>query len=145
MSADVASTEAYLALLPADRRELIGAVLDAVRRAMPAGYEEGIAFGMITWSVPLERYPATYNKKPLSYVALASQKNYCALYLSLYSGSDEERSFRERWEAGGRKLDMGKSCLRFKRIEDLDLDLLADSIASTTVDDYIAIYEAARS
>lgn len=145
MSADVASVDAYVAQLPDDRRELIATVLDLVRRAMPAGYQEAVAYGMVTWSVPLERYPSTYNKKPLQYVALASQKNYCSLYLmSLYSGSDAERGFREKWEAGGRKLDMGKSCLRFKRIKDLDLELLTDTIASTSVDDYIARYEAAR-
>ena len=93
----------------------------------------------------MERYPSTYNKKLLSYVALASQKNYCSLYLmSLYSGRDGERTFRERWAAGGRKLDAGKSCLRGKRIEDLDLDLLADRIASASVDDCIAGYEASR-
>ena len=145
MSVDPVTVAAYLAQLPDDRRELIAAVLDVVRRAMPAGYAESIEFGMIGWSVPLERYPSTYNKKPLSYVALASQKNYCSLYLmSLSSGSEEETSFRDRWAAGGRNLDMGKSCLRFKRLEDLDLDVLADTIAATSVDDYIARYEATR-
>lgn len=146
MCADVASAEAYLAQLPDDRRELIAAVLDVVRRAVPPGYQEEIAYGMVTWSVPLERYPATYNKKPLQYVALASQKNYCTIYLmSVYTGSDDERSFRERWEAGGRKLDMGKSCLRFRSLDDLDLDLLGETIAAVPVETYIDRYEASRS
>lgn len=135
----------YLAQLPDDRRELLETVLGVVRRRMPAGFAEAIEFGMPSWSVPLERYPATYNKKPLAYVALASQKSYCSLYLmSLYSGSEDEVSFRQRWTAGGRKLDMGKSCLRFKSLEDLDLDVLGDVIAGTTVEDYIARYEESR-
>src|SRR5919107_5809352 len=92
---------------------------------MPAGYREGVAFGMITWCVPLERYPHTYNGQPLGYVALAAQKRHYALYLmGLYADSGEAAQFRSRWEAGGRRLDMGKSCLRFRGLDDLHLDLV---------------------
>jgi hypothetical protein len=139
------TVEDYLAGLPDDRRQVIDAVVDLVRRSMPPGYVESVAFGMITWSVPLERYPKTYNKQPLAYLALAAQKSFCSLYLmSLYSGSDDERSFRDRWIAGGRRLDMGKSCLRFKSLDDLDLDLLGETIAATPVDAYIDRYEHTR-
>jgi hypothetical protein len=112
---------------------------------MPAGYHEGIAWGAITWSVPLERYPDTYNGQPLGYVALAAQKRYYAVYLmGLYSDSEQDKGFRARWLASGRKLDMGKSCLRFKRLDDLDLGLLAEVVASTPVDAFLATYERAR-
>jgi hypothetical protein len=100
---------------------------------------------MIGWSVPLERYPDTYNGQPLGYVALAAQKRYYSLYLNaVYAGSVDEAEFRRRWEASGRKLDMGKSCLRFRKLEDLDLDLIAETVAGTSADAYIARYEQAR-
>ena len=145
MASTVTTVEDYLGELPADRRHLLESVLAVVRRSMPPGYVESVAYGMITWSVPLERYPKTYNKQPLAYLALAAQKSFCSLYLmSLYSGSDDERSFRDRWIAGGRRLDMGKSCLRFKSLDDLDLDLLGETIAATPVDAYIDRYEHTR-
>ena len=96
-----ATVEEYLDRLPPDRREVVGAVRDVVAAAMPEGYSEGVAFGMITWSIPLERYPTTYNGQPLGYVGLAAQKRHYALYLmGLYADSDEAAQFRSRWEAG---------------------------------------------
>jgi len=140
-----ATPQEYLAALEHHRGELLQKVHDLVTAAMPAGYAEALAFGMITWAVPLERYPTTYNKQPLSYVALAAQKRYNSLYLmAMYAGSALEEDFRRRWAAGGRTLDMGKSCLRFRRLDDLDLDLLAETVAATSVEDYIALYESAR-
>jgi hypothetical protein len=140
-----ATVSEYLDRLPPERREVVRAVHDVVAAAMPDGYSEGVAFGMITWCIPLERYPETYNGQPLGYVALAAQKRHYALYLmGLYSDSDEAASFRERWEASGRRLDMGKSCLRFRRLEDLHLDLLAEVVAGTSVPDYVERYERAR-
>jgi hypothetical protein len=140
-----ATVAEYLQSLPPERREVVAEVRDALAAAMPAGYREAIAFGMITWSIPLERYPDTYNGQPLGYVALAAQKRYYAVYLmGLYSDSEEAASFRQRWEAGGRRLDMGKSCLRFRRMEDLDLDLLTEVVAGTSVPEYLERYERAR-
>ena len=135
----------YLDRLPPERREVVRAVRDVVAAAMPEGYAEGVAFGMITWSIPLERYPNTYNGQPLGYVALAAQKRHYALYLmGLYADSDEAAQFRRRWEAGGRRLDMGKSCLRFRGLDDLDLDLVAEVVAGTSVLAYLERYERAR-
>jgi hypothetical protein len=95
--------------------------------------------------VPLERYPDTYNGQPLGYVALAAQKRHYALYLmGLYSDTEQDRDFRARWQATGRSLDMGKSCLRFKRLDDLDLDLVAEVVASMPVDEFLATYERVR-
>jgi len=145
MRSDAGTVEEYLDNLPSERREVVSAVRDVINEALPAGYVEGIAFGMIGWSVPLERFPDTYNGQPLSYVALAAQKRYYSLYLNaVYTGSAEEDEFRRRWEATGRKLDMGKSCVRFKRLDDLDLDLVSEVVASTSTDEFIRQYEQAR-
>ncbi|NCT90282.1 DUF1801 domain-containing protein [Cellulomonas sp. APG4] len=142
MQSDATTPEEYLATLEPERRATVATVRDAVNAAMPEGYAETMAFGMIGWVVPLERYPTTSNGQPLSYVSLAAQKRHCSLYLmGVYA--DQESAFRERW-AGGRALDMGKSCVRFRRVEDLDLPLIAATIASTSVDDHVARYEAAR-
>lgn len=145
MAAGPDTVTAYLAGLDPDRREVVSAVRDVVNAALPDGYEEGIQYGMIGWMVPLERYPKTYNGQPLGYVGLAAQKRYYSLYLnSVYSGSVAEEDLRRRWEAGGRKLDMGKSCLRFRTLDDLDLDLLTEVVASTPVEEFIAAYERSR-
>ena len=102
-------------------------------------------FGMIGYVIPLERYPVTYNKQALQYAALASQKHYMSVYLmSVYSDSDSEQWFAEQYRASGKKLDMGKSCVRFKKLADLPLDLIGRAIARTPVDEYIEVYEAAR-
>jgi hypothetical protein len=132
----------YLEAVDPERRPTVETVHDVVADAMPPGYHEGIAWGMITWSVPLERFPDTYNGQPLGYVALAAQKRHLSLYLmGLYSDPDRERDFRERWTAGGRRLDMGKSCLLFKRVEDLDLDLLRETVAGMPVEEFLAVYK----
>ena len=121
------------------------AVRDLVRGNLPDGYGEAMNWGMISWEVPLARYPDTYNKQPLMYAALASQKNYMSLYLmSVYAHSDDKAWFETRYKASGKRLNMGKSCVRFKRVDDLPLDLIAETIASTTVDEYISRYESAR-
>lgn len=145
MGSGVSTVQEYLDNLEPDRREVVSAVREVISAAMPDGYEEAIAYGMIGWSVPLERYPDTYNGQPLGYVALAAQKRYYSLYLNaLYAGSVDETEFRRRWEDSGRKLDMGKSCLRFRKLEDLNLELIAETVAGTPVDAYIARYEQAR-
>ena len=145
MRSEATTVAEYLAGLEPERRATLETVHDAVSTAMPEGYQEKIAHGMITWSVPLERFPDTYNGEPLSYAALASQKQYCSLYLmGLYSDPERERDFRERWTADGRKLDMGKSCLRFKRLDDLDLDLVRDAVSAMPVEEFVATYERVR-
>jgi hypothetical protein len=121
-------------------------VRDVILANLPAGYEEGVQFGMIGYYVPLSVFPDTYNKQPLGYLALANQKNYMSLYLNnVYGDPATERWFKERYAASGKRLDMGKSCLRFKRLEDLPLDLIAETVARTPVDQFIAGYQAAMS
>ncbi len=142
----VATTvDEYLANLPADRRAALERVRETVNANLPAGYEEGIGWGTITWSVPLSRYPDTYNKQPLCLAALASQKNYMALYLmTAYGDSKLNTWFRKAYADAGKKLDMGKSCVRFKTIDDLPLDVIGELIGKVEVDKYVEIAKAAR-
>jgi hypothetical protein len=136
---------AYLDGLPAERRAVIDPVFETVHSAMPEGYELGMGWGMPGWVVPLETFPDTYNGRPLAYASLAAQKNYNSLYLmALYSDSVEEAEFARRWRESGRTLDMGKSCLRFGRPEDVDLGILADTIAATPVERFLATYQRIR-
>jgi len=145
VSSAAKTIDAYLAELPPERRAVIAAMRDRVNAHLPPGYEETMNWGMITWQIPLARYPTTYNKQPLAYVALAAQKNNYALYLSgVYAEGEQERKLRAEAAALGKKLDMGKSCVRFRNIEDLPLDAIGELIASMSVEAYIASYEARR-
>lgn len=104
-----------------------------------------MAFGMIAWYVPLTTFLDTYNGQPLGLAALASQKQYMALYLnSVYGDQDTDRWFRERWAMTGKKLDMGKSCVRFRRLEDLPLDLIGETISRVQLDRFLDHYREAR-
>ena len=145
VSSKAATVADYLAELPADRRAEISQVRDLINDALPDGYREGIGYGMIGWVIPLERYPDTYNKQPLAYAALAAQKNYNSLYLNcVYASKERTAKLEAAFAAAGKKLDMGKSCIRFKKADDLALDVVRDEIASTTPDQFIRIYEEAR-
>jgi Arc/MetJ family transcription regulator len=146
VSSAAATVGEYLDELPKDRAAVVSAVRDLVNASLPAGYEEGMLYGMITWMVPLDVYPDTYNRKPLAYVSLAAQKHHYALYLmGVYADSVEEARFREQWSARGTKLDMGKSCLRFRTTADLQEDLVAEVIAAVPMDEHIARAKAAQS
>jgi hypothetical protein len=139
-----ASTVAqYLAELPDEQRAEIEAVRDVILANLPDGYVEGMAWGLITYSVPMEVSGPTYNKQPLSYVALAAQKRYCAVYLTTVMEEFEE-SFRARWAETGKKLDMGKSCVRFKRASDLALDVVGDEVARLSVPEFLDWHAEAR-
>ena len=140
-----ATVEEYIAALPPERRAVVEGVREVVRQNLPAGYEEAMRWGMISYEVPLARYPQTYNGQPLSYVALAAQKNCYAIYLtSAHHDAEQLRLLREGFAGAGLKLDMGKSCLRFRQLADLPLDVIGRAVASTGPDQFIATYEAAR-
>lgn len=139
------TVQQYLDELPAERRAVIAKVRAAVRKAMPKGYEEGMLWGALCWYIPLARYPDTYNKQPLGYVGLAAQKNNYALYLmGVYADGKQERELKAAYGKMGRKPDMGKSCVRFGKVEDLPLEAITKLIAGMGVDDYIAVYEKSR-
>jgi hypothetical protein len=145
VSSKAATVEQYLAELPPERRAVIARVRDALNAVMPAGYREGMGYGMMGWDVPLELYPDTYNKQPLAYAGLAAQKNSYSLYLTCaYADPARAERLRAAAAAMGRKLYIGRSCIRFKRVEDLPLDAICDEIASTKPDEFIRIYEEAR-
>ena len=135
----------YLDALTPERRSAIGKVRKVIRENLPKGYEETINWGMLSYEIPLTRYPETYNGQPLGYAALASQKNYLVLYLyTVYGDKKTEQWFTSRYKASGKKLDMGKSCVRFRSAEDLPLDLIGEVIARTPVDKYVEVYERSR-
>ena len=137
--------EGYFDALDDDKRAVVLPVFETVRKAMPEGYRLGMQWRMPGWVVPLERFPDTYNKQPLAYVSLAAQKNYNSLYLmAIYSDTDEDRRFRSAWARGGRTLDMGKSCLRFRTSADVDLELIAETVAAFPVERFLATYERIR-
>ena len=143
MRSDAATVDEYLDELPLDRRDAIERVRATILEHLPPGYEETMAWGMISYEVPLERSGPTYNGKPLVYVGLASQKNHMALYLThVYADPRAYEEFRERYRASGKKLDMGKSCVLFKRLDDLPLDVVADAIAAVPLEEFVATVEA---
>ena len=145
VSSRATTVAAYLDALPPERRAVVAAVRDVIRRALPRGYEETMAYGMIGYSVPLARYPRTYNGQPLGYAALAAQKNHYALYLTApYQDPAELAWLQEAWRRAGRRLDMGKSCVRFKTLEDLPLDVVGECIGRVAPDAFIATYERSR-
>ena len=112
---------------------------------IPEGYEEVMNWGMISYQVPLERFPNTYNKQPLMYAALASQKSYMAVYLSgIYTSEEGREAFEKAYKATGKRFDVGKSCVRFRTLDDLPLDVIGDTIASMSVEDLIARHEEAH-
>ena len=135
----------YLKELPADRRSAICAVRQVVLDNLPTGYEEMIDWGAITYAIPLTTYPDTYNGKPLCLAALSAGKHYCSLYLmAVYGHAPTRKWFEEQFKQSGRKLDMGKACVRFKTPEDLPLDVIAKVIARVPPDKYIKTYEESR-
>lgn len=135
----------YLAELPPDRRSVIAAVRDRINRVIHPEFAEIMAFGMIGWVVPLSRYPKTYNRQPLAYVSLAAQKKHSSLYLmSAYADSADERAITAAYAAAGRKLDMGKCCLRFTDPAQVLWEVIEPCIGRHSVDDWITVYERAR-
>ena len=145
MQSDAATVEDYLAALPDDRRKALGAIRDTVNANLDDGFAEGMEYGMVTWGIPLDRYPKTYNGKPLGVVSLASQKNHLALYLMcLYADDGLEEWFRQQYVDRGMRLDMGKSCVRFKSLDEVPLDVLAELLRKVTPEQHIARYEESR-
>ena len=135
----------YLAELPDDRRAALAAVRAVILANLPEGYVEAMRWGMISYEVPLETCPDTYNGQPLSYAALASQKRHMALYLSnVYASPELTARLQQGFADAGLKLDMGKGCVRFTRLEKLPLDVIVEMFAATSVDEFIALSTEAR-
>ena len=137
-----ATVDGYLAELPEERRAVVSAVRDVIRRNLPRGYSETMGYGMITYCIPLDDYPDTYNGQPLCCAGLAAQKNSYSLYLmSAYTDPKREDAIRKAFEKAGKKLDMGKSCIRFKKTEDLPLADIGKVVAGMPPEQLIAAHE----
>lgn len=147
MQSKATTVQAYLAELPPDRRAAIGAVRDIVRKNLDKGFEEGMQYGMIGYYVPHRIFPAGYHcdpRQPLPFAGLASQKNHMSLYMmSAYGEGAEHDWIRAQFERAGKKLDMGKCCIRFKRLEDLPLEVIGEAIRRVPAKKYIEHYERA--
>jgi hypothetical protein len=147
MQSKARTVDQYLAELPADRREALQAVRQVVLKNLSKGYEEGMLYGAIGYFVPHSVYPAGYHcdpKQPLPFAGLASQKNHMSISLMcVYSDPDHEAWFRTAWVKSGKKLDMGKSCVRFKKIDDVPLEVIGQAIRRVPAKKFIAYYESA--
>lgn len=148
MQSKAATVAEYLKALPADRRAAISAVRETILKNLDKGFQETMQYGMIGYSVPHSIFPDGYHcdpKQPLPYAGLASQKNYMSVYLCTnYGNGVEEQWLRDAFKKAGKKLDMGKCCIRFKKVEDVPLDLIGRTIASMPVKDFVAFYEQSR-
>lgn len=139
------TVEEYLRELPQERADALRAVRQVILDHLPPGYVETMNWGMICYEVPLARCPDTYNKQPLMFAGLASQKRHMGLYLMcVYSHQGSRAEFEEKFRASGKKLDMGKSCVRFRKLEDLPLEVVGETIAATSVEEYIQLYRDSR-
>ena len=147
MQSKAKTVEQYLSELAPDRRAAIEAVRAVILKNLDKDYEEGMQYGMIGYYVPHRMYPAGYHcdpRQPLPFAGLASQKNYMSLYLMcLYGKGDHLKWFEQSWAKTGKRLDMGKCCVRFKKLEDLALDVIAEAIKRVPAEKFIAYCESA--
>lgn len=148
MQSNATSVAAYLKSLPEDRREALETVRKVILAHLDKDFEEGMQYGMIGYYVPHRIYPAGYHcdpKQPLPFAALASQKAHMSLYLNcLYTSAEDTAWFQAAWKSAGKKLDAGKSCVRFKKLEDLALDVIGEAIGRVSAKQFVARYEESR-
>jgi hypothetical protein len=145
VSSTATTVNQYIKLLPEDRKEIVSELRKLILQNLPQGYEEIMEYGMICYVIPLSKYPNTYNKKPLVYCALASQKNYVSLYLScVYVDKATRREFEDAYESSGKKMNAGKSCIRFRSLTDVPLPVVKKAIKKFKVKKFIEIYENSR-
>jgi len=147
VNSSATTVDQYLSELPEDRRAILMAVRKVILENLDGEFEEGIQCGMIGYFVPHRIFPAGYHcdpRQPLPYAALASQKNHMALYLMCHYGHEGERAWLlEAWAKSGKKLDMGKSCIRFRKLEDLPLAVIGEAFRRITARAYIAFIQSA--
>jgi hypothetical protein len=145
MQSQAKTAKQYLDELPPERKAAITKVRQVILDNLPKGYRESFGAGMLMYGVPLSRFPNTYNGHPLCYAALASQKNYMSVYLmTVYGDKKTEQWFRTEFKTRGKKLDMGKSCVRFKTLDDLPLDVIGEAVALVPMEKWISMYEQSR-
>ncbi len=138
MKSESTTVADYLAKLPPERRQSIAQVREIILKNLPEGYEEVMNWGMITYQIPLEIFPDTYNKKPLMYAALANQKNHMAVYLTgIYMDEKLNQEFEDSYKKTGKRYDVGKSCVRFRKLDDLPLPLIGESIKAMEMEEFV--------
>ncbi len=146
MKSHATTIEEYLASLPEERRIAIQAVRKVIKKNIDKDFKEGIQSGVLAYVLPHSKYPHGYHcdpKQPLPFAGIASQKNHIGLYLfCVYMNPGEVTRFRKEWLAAGKKLNMGKSCVRVKRLDDIALDALAGTFKRVTAKKFVATYEA---
>ena len=146
MRSEAKTVNDYLNDLPEDRKYALTVVRKVILDNLPIGIEEVMNWGMICYEVPLSICPDTYNKQPLMFAALASQKNHMVVYLSgIYSSDEFREKFISDYKKTGKRMDIGKSCVRFKKIEDLPLDLVGEAISVYSIEEFVKIYNSAIS
>lgn len=147
MTSEAKTVNEYFAGLPSERQAALGKVREVILANLPAGYEERMQYGMISYVVPHSIYPAGYHcdpRQPLTMASLGSQKNHMALYLMCAYGNKETKEwFEKAYRASGKKLDMGAACVRFRKLEDLPLDVIGQMIARVPVEKYVKAVETA--
>ena len=146
MQYSATSPEEYLATIPEDRRDVLASMRDTINTNLPDGFEEIMAYGHFGWVVPHSIYPPGYHcdpKSPLPFLGLASQKNFIALYhMGLYSDPILLAWFQDAWKRSStKKLDMGKSCIRFKKPADIPIDLIGELASKMSPGEWIQVYE----
>lgn len=145
MRSQATTIEAYLQSLPDDRREAVQAVREVINRNIDNQFAEGMQYGMPAWFVPHSVYPAGYHcdpQQPVPFASVASQKNHVAIYMfCIYCLPGEAEWFAQQWKATGKRLDMGKGCVRFKRLEDVPLDLIGEAVRRATITRFLEHYE----
>ena len=148
MQSKALTPEEYLFNLPEDRKEVIHKLRSIIKENLPQGFEEVMSYGMLGYVVPHSIYPKGYHcdtKLPLPFINLASQKNFIALYhMGIYADTSLLEWFVTSYQKQySSKLDMGKSCIRFKKMNDIPFELIAELVAKVSVNDWIATYESA--
>jgi hypothetical protein len=147
MTSKATTVAQYLKGLPEDRREAIAAIRDTIAKNIDKGFQETMQYGMIGWSVPHSIYPHGYHcdpKQPLPFAGIGNQKNHVGIYLfCIYVDAQAQSEFVANWKKTGKKLDMGKSCIRITKLEDVPLDVLGKTIKKIKLKDFVMAYEAA--
>ena len=143
--AETISVDEYLASLPVERQETVSVLRNIIVENLPPGYLETMNMGVIAYEIPLADYPGTYNGSPLTYLALADRKNYISLHVTcFYHSEKQEKMLRDGFKKANKRLDMGKSCIRFRHLDDIPLGVIAEVVASIPADVMIAEYEESR-
>ena len=145
VSSNAKTVDEYISDLPEARADVVSAVRELLLASLPQGLEETMNWGMISYEVPFSVFPNTYNKQPLMFAALAAQKHHYSIYLSsIYAIEEIRAKFEADYLATGKRYDVGKGCIRFRKLEDLPLDVVAKAVATVSMEEFIDAYTALR-